>query len=118
MPNLPESIVVDGLFDRAKLLAERDWQPLREGVFISLIYDTGEDGPKAAFLHYLPGAKVPSHSHLGFEHIFVLHGAQSDENNACPAGSLMIHSPDSHHEVTSLEGCLVLAIWNKPVQFI
>lgn len=99
------------LADRADALS---WQPFRPGVEIHRLYgDT--TGPSAALLRYAPGAEVPHHDHMGYEHIFILSGAQRDQHQTYQAGSLVINAPGTHHAVASDEGCLVLIIWEKPV---
>ena len=61
--------------------------------------------------------RIPFHHHEGYEHILVLAGSQRDEHGVIPAGSLRIHAPGTSHRVTSDAGCLVLAIYEKPVRF-
>ena len=34
------------------------------------------------------------------------------------AGELLVHSPGTSHSIVSDTGCVVLAIWEKPVVFI
>lgn len=95
------------------------WAPFRDGIEISWVYrDTQGDGPGAAFLRYAAGAKVPGHMHPGYEHILVLEGAQSDDNGRHEAGDLVINPPGTTHAVESDVGCVVLAIWEKPVRFL
>lgn len=110
-------IIKSHLLDPDTLLRELSWQPFREGIEISPIYDTAE-GASAAFLKYEPGARVPMHEHTGWEHILVLQGSQSDTTKLYPAGTLLVHRPGSRHQVVSEEGCLVLAIWERPVSFV
>jgi anti-sigma factor ChrR (cupin superfamily) len=110
------AILLSNLLDADALQDELSWQPFREGIEISPIYDSGH-GARAAFLRYEPGAAVPTHEHTGWEHILVLKGSQSDESGQYDAGSLLIHGPGSSHSVLSAEGCVVLAIWEKPVRF-
>jgi predicted ChrR family anti-sigma factor len=95
-----------------------DWQPFRPGVQLARLYRDGEDGPEAALLRYAPGASVPAHVHRGFEHILVLEGCQEDERGRYARGSLLIHGPDTGHRVASAEGCIVLAIWGRPVKIL
>lgn len=94
------------------------WQPFREGIDIHRLYGGHDDGPAAALLRYQPGASAPLHVHEGVEHILVVSGAQSDEHGHYAAGSLLISPPGSSHRVTSAEGCIVLAIWQRPVRFL
>lgn len=90
------------------------WEPFRKGVEIYHLYKD-DTGASAAMLRYEVGAKVPHHSHSGYEHIFVLSGSQSDVNGKYTKGSLIINPPDTSHQVFSEEGCVVLIVWQKPV---
>ncbi|AFY73818.1 hypothetical protein Syn7502_01774 [Synechococcus sp. PCC 7502] len=90
------------------------WSPFREGVEIHKLYGA-DSGAEAALLKYEVGAKVPRHTHAGFEHIFILEGTQSDQNGTYEAGTLVINSPSTNHDVYSKDGCVVLIIWEKPV---
>ena len=94
-----------------------DWQPFHPGVVIARLYKE-EDGHTAALLRYEPGASVPHHVHPGFEHLFIISGDQVDQAGNHPAGTLLVNPPGSAHHVTSLSGCLVLAIWEQPPKFL
>lgn len=91
------------------------WETFRPGVDIYRLYGDGQGGAAAALLRYQPGASVPRHDHTGFEHIFVLSGSQTDQNGEHKAGTLVINPPNTNHSVISQAGCIVLAIWEKPV---
>lgn len=93
------------------------WQPFREGVDIHRVYGDGLTGPSAAILRFRKSACIPRHHHQGFEHILVLAGCQRDEHGIVPAGTLRIHPPGTSHTVIGEPGCLVLAIYEKPVRF-
>jgi anti-sigma factor ChrR (cupin superfamily) len=93
------------------------WEPLREGVEIHRIYGGGADDPAAALLRYRPGAEVPWHLHAGVEHILVLAGTQEDGRGRYGPGTLVVNPAGTSHSVRSPEGCLVLAIWERPVRF-
>jgi anti-sigma factor ChrR (cupin superfamily) len=94
------------------------WTPYKEGVEIYRLYGDGLSGPTAALIRYRPGAKVPLHEHVGYEHILVLEGSQRDHRGVFKAGSLVINSPGTRHAVVSDDGCIVLAIYEKPVRFL
>jgi anti-sigma factor ChrR (cupin superfamily) len=95
-----------------------DWQPFRPGVCMARLYQEGESGPSAALLRYEPGSSVPQHLHRGIEHIFVLDGWQEDEQGRYERGSLLIHGGGTSHRVASPDGCVVLAIWERPVEIL
>jgi len=94
-----------------------EWEPFREGVEIHPIYKSA-GGCSAALLRYAPGSSVPTHEHLGYEHILVLTGEQNDQYHTYPQGTLVISPPGTSHAVESESGCIVLAIWEKPVRFL
>jgi anti-sigma factor ChrR (cupin superfamily) len=96
---------------------KRGFGVLRPGVGILKLAGSGE-GPTAALLRYAPGARVPSHRHLGFELIYVLSGAQSDERGTYEAGTLVVNRSGDRHSVWSDEGCLVLIVWEKNIEFV
>lgn len=97
---------------------DRRWEALRPGVEVSWIYGQESAGPRAALLRYQPGAVVPEHEHLGYEHIFVLAGAQSDGVRNYAAGTLSVFPPGWRHRITSTDGCVALAIWTGPLVFV
>ena len=106
------------LFELAQRQADIPWQPFREGVDIHRLYGDGIAGPTAALLRFREDARIPPHEHTGWEHILVLAGEQSDENGTLRAGTLRAHPPGSRHRVFGRRGCLVLAIYEKPVRFL
>lgn len=95
-----------------------DWQPFRQGVEICRLYGKQDSGPAAALLRYAPGAVVPRHTHTGYENILILAGSQHDEHREYGAGTLVVSPPQSNHVITSPNGCIVLAIWQSPVEFV
>ncbi len=94
------------------------WKPFRPGVQIHRLYGNGVVGPSAALLRYEAGAAVGWHEHDGYEHILILRGAQRDQNGPARAGTLVVNPPGTRHAVASEEGCVVLAIYEKPVRFL
>jgi anti-sigma factor ChrR (cupin superfamily) len=104
--------LLSGRFDPEQI----HWQPFRPGVEIARLYGGAPNAASAALLRYAPNAHVPRHVHHGYEHIIVLSGSQRDENGLYKAGSLLISEPGSSHAISSEEGCVVLAIWERPVE--
>lgn len=99
-------------------LAKLTFVPFREGVEAAFLYGEKGPGSAAAFLRYAPGAKIPRHRHRGHEHILILEGYQVDERGRYDVGTLVLNAPGTEHEVSSPEGCLVLVIWERPVEFV
>jgi anti-sigma factor ChrR (cupin superfamily) len=94
------------------------WERLRDGIDIAHLYTTPPPGPAAALLRYAPRTRLDRHEHSGFEHIYILTGSQTDDAGEHYAGALLIHGPGTTHAIASSHGCLVLAIWEKPVRFL
>lgn len=94
------------------------WMYFRDGVDIHRFYGDGVTGPTAALIRFRKEARVPMHMHTGWEHILVLSGSQRDQNGTIGPGTLRIHAPGTYHSVVSEAGCIVLAIYEKPVKFL
>lgn len=99
------------------LIADGPWHELRAGVEIQYLHRAlGE--PVAALLRYQPGATVPAHRHAGVEIIHVLAGSQRDAAGEYGAGSIKVNLPGTAHDLASDTGCVVLIVWEKPVEFL
>lgn len=94
------------------------WQPFREGVEVHRLYGDGVSGPTAALLRFREGGVVPLHEHTGYEHIIVLCGEQRDEVGGASAGTLLVSAPGTRHRIESERGCIVLAIYERPVKMV
>lgn len=117
MENENGPIILRDLFALALNSEIPAWRHFREGVEIHPIY-TDNAGCSAALLRYAPGSSVPVHKHTGYEHILIISGEQSDGQRRYQSGDLIISRPGSTHAITSDSGCIVLAVWEKPVSFI
>jgi anti-sigma factor ChrR (cupin superfamily) len=117
LPNYPRTELTD-LHRIAEWQDRIAWQPFGEGVQIHRLYGDGITGATAALIRFLKAGKVNLHEHPGYEHIFVLAGSQTDQNGVSHAGSLVINPPGTRHSIVSDSGCIVLAIYEKPVVFV
>ena len=118
-PHAPSPAVFE-LPDLLRLAENADdlsWEPFRDGVEIHRLYGDGLTGPSAALMRFRERGHIPFHHHDGYEHILVLAGSQCDEHGTIPTGTLRSHPPGTSHRVTSEAGCLILAIYEKPVRF-
>jgi anti-sigma factor ChrR (cupin superfamily) len=93
------------------------WGTLRAGVEMRVLAGGRDGGATVALLRYSPGATVPAHHHPGFEVIYVISGEQTDERGSYPAGTLVVNPPGLGHTVQSAGGCVVLILWERPVEF-
>jgi anti-sigma factor ChrR (cupin superfamily) len=119
MANDPNRVLkLNDLFQISGWQHKLPWKPFQEGVDIYRLYGDTETGPTAALLRFKAGGRVPLHEHTGFEHIFVLAGSQVDENSRAETGMLIINPPGTSHSILSENGCIVLAIYEKPVKFL
>jgi hypothetical protein len=117
VPPYPRIEITD-LFRVATHPDEIPWKPFRDGVEIHRLYGDGITGPTAALIRFRKDGRVPVHAHTGYEHIIVLAGTQRDQNSTAAAGTLIINPPGTSHSVVSEAGCIVLAIYEKPVAFL
>ena len=119
MEDDPQQVLkLSDLFQISNWQQTLPWKPFRAGVDIYRLYGEQGSGPSAALLRYHPGARVGLHVHGGYEHILVLSGSQVDENSRSETGSLIVNPPGTRHSVFTEGGCIVLAIYEKPVHFL
>lgn len=103
--------------DLEALTTHGPWEALREGIEIQYLHRVSAQ-PVAALLRYQPGARVPAHRHQGVEFVHILSGSQRDASGVYGAGTFKVNLPDSVHDLVSDEGCVVLIIWEAPVEFV
>jgi len=119
MPNQAEVVLkLTDLFQVTGWQHRIPWKPFKPLVEIYRLYGDGVTGPMAALLRFQPGGRVACHEHTGYEHILVLAGSQVDENTRAETGTLIINPPGTSHSILSEKGCIVLAIYEKPVIFL
>ncbi len=112
------AIELNNLFRIVHHQDDYEWEHFRPGVDIHRLYGDGISGPTAALLRYRETCPIPPHVHEGYEHILVLCGAQEDAAGMIEAGTLRVHPPGTVHRGTGFAGCIVLAIYEKPVRFL
>lgn len=111
-------IDLKNVYEIAAHQEDYQWEYFRENVDIHRLYGDGLTGPNAALLRYRETSPIPPHVHEGYEHLLILSGKQEDEDGVLEAGTLRIHPPGTIHRGTGYAGCIVLAIYEKPVRFI
>jgi len=95
-----------------------DWKDFQPGVKRAEVVPFEAFGKAVVLLQYAAGARVPEHFHAGKKYIYVLDGSQQDEKGNYQTGEWVLNKPGSHHSVSSSDGCMVLLIYEEPVQWI
>ncbi|WP_232666696.1 cupin domain-containing protein [Pseudonocardia sp. TRM90224] len=109
----------DGPFGHRDLHFEPLVTDGRVGAEICWLYstkETGENGPAAAVVRYLPGAAAPAHLHSGHEVIYVFSGELETDDGTYGPNSLLVMQPGSVHSPRSPKGCMTFVVWEKPVR--
>ena len=113
-----ERFELPNLFQIADWSDRIAWRPFQDGVDICRLHGDGRTGPTTALIRFRQASKIPLHQHTGAEHILILAGSQRDQNTSAAAGTLMINPAGSAHSVVGEAGCIVLAIYERPVEFL
>jgi quercetin dioxygenase-like cupin family protein len=131
MPDTRTITVIDDVIRNGFDQTAIDWrswvEPGRAGVEFHVLWapqtpasaDEPPDGSAGLLLRFHPGAHGDRHRHLGYELMLVLDGVlQNDDGDRYLPGTLVIEHPDSIHQMSSVDGCTVLAIRTRPVDAI
>ena len=95
------------------------WEPTKfPGILWKILYR--EDGGTAftALMRMAPGARLPKHMHTEVEQSYVLQGSLVDDEGACTGGNFVWRCPGSVHSAWSPDGAPILAIFQRPNQFL
>ena len=121
----------DGDFEFTAYDGEGSFRPYKSagdaitGVSYHVLFDDatetelGENkGADMAFLKYEGNnqAAAKLHHHQGFETVLVMQGDYIENGVHFDPGHLVVRAPGTHHEMTSVNGCVILASRRKPVQ--
>lgn len=99
-------------------VASLPWMPAGyPGVETRMLY-ADASGRQTVLVRMAPGARLPDHRHTGVEQSFVLEGTLVDEDGACTAGNFVWRRAGSIHTAWTPDGCLVLAIFERPNEFL
>lgn len=94
------------------------WEPTEHpGVETKTLYREAS-GRQTVLVRMAPGARLPEHRHRGVEQSFVLEGTLVDDEGECTAGNFVWRRPGSVHNAWSPDGCLILAVFEAPNEFL
>ena len=79
----------------------------------------GIKGFQVALQKIKAGARIPNHTHRGFEYTVILSGGFSDELGVYHAGDFIARDASHNHSPTALqnEDCICLTVLNAPLKF-
>lgn len=94
------------------------WEPTEHpGVETKTLYREAS-GRQTVLVRMAPGARLPEHRHRGVEQSFVLEGTLVDDEGECTVGNFVWRRPGSVHNAWSPDGCLILAVFEAPNEFL
>ncbi len=94
------------------------WTQMRfPGVEAKVLMENKATGMSTVLMRWAPGARLPEHEHVAIEQTYVLEGSFADHDGVCRAGQYVWRRPGSRHAAWTDEGCLMLAIFQKPNKF-
>ncbi|MEU4689838.1 cupin domain-containing protein [Actinoplanes sp. NPDC023714] len=91
-------------------------EPGRAGVEHCVLWTTDDRNESVGLLlRFPPGAHGDFHEHLGHELMLVLHGQlDHSDGRSFGRGDLVVEEPGSRHQMSSANGCTVLAVRTRP----
>lgn len=101
-------------------LEQLDWQRQTNEIFkFDLTKLINVPGFQVALQKIKAGARVPTHTHKGFEYTVILRGGFSDELGVYHAGDFIARDTSHKHTPTALqnEDCICLTVLNAPLKF-
>jgi anti-sigma factor ChrR (cupin superfamily) len=121
-----ENKVYTDLFDGGLHNGQFNWIPYVQlgysAVEIERLYisdQTAPVGAEAYIARFKPGSYGDLHEHLGFEATLILAGELHDDNgDRYLAGTLIIESPGSVHQVSSPTGCVALVVRDRATKTV
>lgn len=87
---------------------EHEWSQSENGLETLLLHECNNE--RVAMIRWPAGLKIPSHSHVGGEEVYVIEGQFSDEFGSYPAGTWVRLPDSSKHAPVADEDTL---IWIK-----
>ena len=100
-------------------VSQLPWEPTSfPGVKVKTLWRDPQGEAHTALFQMEPGARLPAHRHAGVEQTFVLEGSLVDDEGVCSAGNFVWRYPGSIHSAHSPDGCLALAVFQKPNEFL
>lgn len=95
------------------------WKPTpAPGVDMKVLLEDKETGLLTALFRWQPGTYLDLHEHVEIEQSYILEGSIKDVEGEATAGNFVWRPSGNRHEVTSPNGCLLVAFFLKPNKFL
>jgi anti-sigma factor ChrR (cupin superfamily) len=98
----------------SRLIAVTDiewkWHPTLPGIRQKALWSDAPTERRAVLTRFEPGARLPTHRHVGDEILYVIEGAVADEAGPVSAGNMSYRPNGCVHTVVSANGATVLAV--------
>jgi anti-sigma factor ChrR (cupin superfamily) len=115
-------VVIEDVLRNGFDMSNLDWtvwaEPGRVGVDRYVLWgpaDEDDEDSAGLLLRFPPGAHGDFHEHLGYELMLVLDGVlDHSDGRSFAKGDLVVEHPGTRHQMSSAQGCTVLAIRSKP----
>lgn len=119
---MSEIALIRNVFRSGFQIDDIEWtswdEPGREGVEHHVLWapDAEQDENSVGLLlRFPPGAHGDFHEHLGYELMLVLDGRlDHSDGTSFDKGDLVVEAPGTRHQMSSAQGCTVLAIRTRP----
>ena len=89
-----------------------------DGIDMKILFKDESRGLMTALFRWRPGARLPMHEHTDIEQSYVLQGSLCDDEGECGPGQYVWRPAGSTHDAWSPDGCLLLAMFQKPNRFL
>jgi hypothetical protein len=118
---MPKVEIIKNVFRSGFALTDLAWVPWvergRAGVdhYPLWLSDGAREQSVGLLLRFPPGAHGDFHEHLGYELMVVLDGTlDHSDGRTFVKGDLIVEAPGTRHQMSSAQGCTVLAIRTRP----
>jgi anti-sigma factor ChrR (cupin superfamily) len=119
---MPEVQVIKNVFCSGFTMTDIAWvpwiEPGRAGVdrYPLWLPDGEQEQSVGLLLRFPPGAHGDFHEHLGNELMVVLDGSvDHSDGRTFVKGDLIVEAPGTRHQMSSTQGCTMLAVRTRPV---
>lgn len=95
------------------------WKPTPSaGIDMKVLLEDKETGLLTALFRWQPNTHLDLHEHIEIEQSYILDGALQDAEGEVTAGNFVWRPAGNRHDVTSRDGCLLIAFFLKPNRFL